>query len=131
MFKRTRIDAAITNKWLIMTKFILLLITSLLLASPAYAEPTTNIDPRYCGGEPKRNTSGKIVRSVTERKRFEALYPLPPQYKRTEWQVDHTLPLSEGGCDTLVNMTWLPKAIKTCPDYMCKDRWERIIYNRN
>ena len=94
----------------------------------AYADPTTNADPRYCGGEPKRHASGKIVRSVTERKRFETLYPLPTQYKRNEWQVDHVIPLVVGGCDLLINMQWLPKSIKTCAANDCKDRWERIIY---
>lgn len=97
--------------------------------SIAYAGPT-NIDPRYCGGEPKRNAAGKIVRSIAERKRFETLYPLPIQFKRKDWQVDHTIPLSEGGCDTVVNMQWLPKVIKTCTDVNCKDRWERKVYQK-
>lgn len=97
--------------------------------SIAYAEPA-NIDPRYCGGEPKRNAAGKIVRNIAERKRFEAMWPLPVQFKREDWQVDHTLPLSEGGCDTVVNMQWLPKAIKTCADDLCKDRFERVIYKK-
>lgn len=97
-------------------------------ASIAHAEPIS-ADPRYCG-EPKRNTSGKIVRSIAERKRFETLYPLPIQYKRNEWQVDHVIPLAVGGCDLLINMQWLPKAIKTCADDMCKDRWERKVYQK-
>lgn len=104
------------------------IVAACLATAFAYAEPTTNTDPRYCGCEPKRNTDGKILRSVAERKRFEALYPLPPQYNRDEWQVDHVIPLANGGVDKIVNMQWLPKKIKTCADEFCKDRWERIIY---
>lgn len=95
----------------------------------SYGETIIN-DPRYCGGEPKRDAAGKIVRSITERKRFEAMWSLPTQFKRKDWQVDHTIPLSEGGCDTVVNMQWLPKVIKTCADASCKDRWERKVYQK-
>ena len=108
------------------------IVATCLATALAYAEPTANTDPRYCGGEPKRNAAGKIVRNIGERKRFEAMWPLPAQFKRADWQVDHTIPLSEGGCDTVLNMQWLPKAIKTCADDNCKDRWERVIYkNKN
>ena len=99
-------------------------------AALAYAEPVQLTDPRYCGGEPKRNAAGKIARNIAERKRFEALHPLPAEYTRAEWQVDHTIPLSEGGCDTIINMSWMPKKIKTCADDWCKDRWERLIYKK-
>lgn len=58
------------------------------------------------------------------------MWPLPTQFKREDWQVDHTIPLSEGGCDTVVNMQWLPKVIKTCADANCKDRWERKVYQK-
>ena len=34
-------------------------------------------------------------------------------------------PLASGGCDSVTNMQWLPKTIKTCTDDDCKDRWER------
>lgn len=106
---------------------LLTIIVCTLLTAYVYAEPTINTDPRYCG-EPKRNASNRIIRSITERKRFEATYPLPAQFKREEWQVDHVIPLKSGGCDKLFNMQWLPKKIKTCADDMCKDRFERIIY---
>ncbi len=110
-------------------KIIIIAMTFCLLVviTPSRSE-LTNTDPRYCGGEPKRNAAGKIVRNIAERKRFETLYPLPIQYKRNEWQVDHVIPLAVGGCDLLINMQWLPKSIKTCAGDMCKDRFERIIY---
>lgn len=105
--------------------FVLLLVAC---SDPVYAETVS--DPRYCGGEPKRTTSGKILRSKSVRLEFERIYPLPVGYKRDEWQVDHTLPLANGGCDSIINMQWLPKAIKTCAGDWCKDRWERILYQR-
>jgi len=116
----------------VIENIIAVIVAACLATALAYAEQTVNTDPRYCGSEPKRNAAGKIVRNIAERKRFEAMWPLPAQFKRADWQVDHTIPLSEGGCDTMVNMAWLPKAIKTCADDNCKDRWERVIYrNKN
>ncbi len=112
-----------------MRKLLTIIVCTLLTAN-VYAEPEISTDPRYCG-EPKRNTSGKIVRSIAERKRFETLYQLPEQYRREEWQVDHVIPLSVGGCDLIINMQWLPKSIKTCADDMCKDRFERVIYKNH
>lgn len=82
------------------------------------------VETRYCG-EPKRYADGRLARSVTVVKYFEALYPLPPQYNRDDWQVDHVIPLASGGCDAIRNLQWLPKTIKTCADDDCKDRWER------
>lgn len=82
------------------------------------------VETRYCG-EPKRYADGRIARSVTVVKEFERRYPLPAQYSRNDWQIDHVIPLASGGCDAVRNMQWLPKAIKTCPDDVCKDRWER------
>lgn len=84
-------------------------------------------DIRYCG-EPKRTASGKIKRSAAVLRDFEARYPLPVEYRRSDWQIDHVIPLAVGGCDALHNLQWLPKKIKTCSDDSCKDRWERIIY---
>ena len=82
------------------------------------------VDTRYCG-KPDRNADGSIKRSYKVRKEFERLYPLPAQYNRDDWQVDHVIPLAIGGCDSVNNMQWLPKAIKTCSSDYCKDRWER------
>ena len=96
----------------------------------ACAELVNFADPRYCNCEPKRNAEGKIMRSVTERKRFEALYPLPTQYNRADWHVDHIIPLANGGVDKIINMQWLPKNIKTCAGDWCKDRWERELYKK-
>lgn len=92
-------------------------------AHPAYADNHLT-ETRYCG-EPKRTKAGKISRSKTVRLEFERLYPLPPGYDRSKWQVDHVIPIAAGGCDSVSNMQWLPESIKTCADDHCKDRWER------
>lgn len=81
-------------------------------------------ETRYCG-EVVRNADGSIKRSSTVRKAFEKLHPLPSTYNRADWQIDHVIPLSVGGCDSVSNMQWLPKMIKTCAADYCKDRWER------
>jgi hypothetical protein len=105
---------------------LLIILIGLVYGDAVYADP---VDARYCG-EPKRNEAGKIVRSITVRKQFEALYPLPPEYKRSSWQVDHVIPLKNGGCDSIINMQWLPLVLKICSGTICKDRWERDIYKR-
>ena len=98
-------------------------VVMLLGSEPVYADNHLT-ETRYCG-EPKRTASGKIKRSAAVRREFERLYPLPPGYKREEWQIDHPIPIDRGGCDAVRNMQWLPKSIKTCADDDCKDRWER------
>lgn len=108
-----------------MLKIILAVL--LMASSAAYAGLDPYTDYRYCG-EPKRNKDNTIKRSNAVREAFERIYPLPPGNKRSEWQLDHVLPLSEGGCDAVFNMQWLPISIKTCSDDKCKDRFERIIY---
>lgn len=97
----------------------------MIAASNVYADPV--IDARYCG-EPERTATGKIKRSKAIRLQFERLYPLPAGYDRSKWQVDHVIPRARGGCDSVINMQWLPESIKTCASDDCKDRWERVIY---
>lgn len=102
--------------------YLLMSITLALSASIALA------DDMRCCVEPKRNASGKIVRSKAVRLEFEKLYPLPAGSNRDDWHVDHVIPLANGGVDKIINMQWLPKKIKTCAEDYCKDRFERIIY---
>jgi hypothetical protein len=42
--------------------------------------------------------------------------------------MDHTIPLACGGCDAVVNLSWLPTAIKSGGSPQNKDRWERRVY---
>lgn len=106
-----------------------LFFTVLFFIASAHSHSET-IDSRYCG-EPDRYESGKIKRDKVALRKFEDLYPLPSNYDRKEWQIDHVIPLAVGGCDDIHNLQWLPKIIKTCANSGCKDRWERIIYKRS
>lgn len=91
-------------------------------------------DPRYCG-PPARDADGGIHRSTAQRAAFVRMHPCPVNGAVTGacpgWSVDHVIPLACGGCDTPVNMQWLPATIKSCAGTQCKDRWERKIYETN
>jgi len=85
-------------------------------------------DPRYCG-EPARTAAGRIIRSRAVLNDFAKVFPCPttlaPIASCPGWQIDHVIPLASGGCDSQVNLHWLPVQIKTCALPACKDRWER------
>jgi len=91
-------------------------------------------DARYCSIEPVRNDDGTIKRSAAVVREFRQYHPCPSTGKVDGpcegWQVDHVIPLAVGGCDSVVNLQWLPIEIKTCPGDKCKDRWERKVYRR-
>lgn len=91
-----------------------------------YAEDRL-IETRYCG-KPARTTGGKIKRSAIVIRTFERLYPLPAGYTRSDWAIDHVIPLANGGCDAVRNMQWMPAAGKSCSEDYCKDRYERVVY---
>ena len=88
-------------------------------------------DPRYCG-EPDRYESGRIKRSGAVLREFARTFPCPATLDHVTscpgWAIDHTIPLASGGCDSVINLTWLPVQIKSCASDWCKDRWERT-YN--
>lgn len=100
-------------------------------ALPAPGEPGAVEDARYCG-EPSRTPAGRIKRSRAALDDFVKVFPCPANLKHTTscpgWNIDHTIPLASGGCDTPVNMSWLPVAIKACNKNVCKDRFERACY---
>jgi hypothetical protein len=105
-----------------------LLAIMLMLATCAFAA-----DPRYCG-PPKRDASGRIVRSHAARAAFVMEVACPANGSHDVdagcpgWALDHVWPLASCGCDAPVNMQWLPLTIKSCAGTQCKDRWERKVY---
>jgi hypothetical protein len=117
------------------------LMTTLLLAAtaatlahaqlPAAGQPGAVPDPRYCG-EPERTPDGRIKRSRTVLREFARVFPCPetlqPVPSCPGWGIDHILPLASGGCDSVINLQWLPDSIKRCADDDCKDRWERTYH---
>jgi hypothetical protein len=81
-------------------------------------------DLRFCG-EPKRDSRGDISRSSTVIAEFKKLFPLPAQYNRNDFQINHAIPLVCGGCDSIENLIWMHKKAKTCNEDYCQDRHEQ------
>lgn len=97
----------------------------------AFAGPLD--ETRYCGVENiRRDAAGKIIRRADVIRAFRKLYPCDVTGKTTGacpgWAINHTLPLSEGGCDSVSNLDWMPIEIKSCAGKYCRDRWERRVY---
>lgn len=93
---------------------------------PAPGEPGAIKDKRYCG-EPERNLDGSIKRDPKVLSEFKKVFPCPRTLKVGAcrgWQMNHTIPLSRGGCHSAENLTWLPIEVKTCTQAWCIDRWE-------
>lgn len=82
-------------------------------------------DSRFCG-EPERYANGVIKRNPAVVAEFERLYPLPPQFSREKFQVNHAIPRVCGGCDTIENMIWMAVPAKTCAEWYCQDRHEQL-----
>ena len=105
--------------------------TLVMAQMPAPTEPGAVDDARYCG-EPERYENGRIKRSSTVLRRFAEVFPCPstlqPVTSCPGWQVNHTIPLASGGCDSQINLNWLPVRIKTCTEPWCVDRWERTYH---
>ena len=116
-------------------KIFAVIVISLLLAPCPFVYADIKDDPRYCG-EPKRDARGDIVRNRKELSKFKAMYPcesFADKFGTTcgEWQVNHSLPLVCGGCDTVANMEWQHVSVKTCAlstGVLCTDRVEQAIY---
>jgi hypothetical protein len=93
-------------------------------------------DARYCGVVNRVFPSGETKRSAAIKNQFKADWPCNTPCDAT-WQIDHVIPLIEGGCDAAINMAWMPPSIKSCAaptkpgDPYCKDRWEQDVYRHD
>lgn len=109
--------------------FKALLILLSVAVAVAVASPLD--ETRYCG-EPARTAKGDILRRADVLAAFKKIHPCPSTGKSTGacpgWNIDHVIPLANGGCDAVPNLQWLPIQIKRCPGEICKDRWERKVY---
>ena len=110
-------------------KIKLILLIFLFLSLNVSAE-TEIVDARYCG-KPERTASNKIKRNTNLIRQFKKMYPIPPELSYMEFEVDHVIPLDQGGCDSIINLNYLPKSIKSSDNPYAKDRWERKLYPRN
>lgn len=108
-----------------MKKYILIL--AALISFNVFAE---TVDSRYCG-EPERYSNGKIKRNANLVKQFKEMYPIPEELKHMNFEVDHVIPLANGGCDSLINLQYLPQEIKSTSNPLAKDRWERKLYKKD
>jgi hypothetical protein len=112
---------------------ILLLLPTLAFAGlPPPGSLDAPADARYCG-EPRRNVDGRIIRSLTAKRNFVAVWACPStglhEISCPGWAIDHVIPLAKGGCDLAFNMQWLPNAIKSAAGRYPKDRWELCVYD--
>jgi len=93
----------------------------------------SRVDYRLCGEAP-RDSNNVIVRSSSVLAAYKRLHPCPVTGSSTGackgWAVDHIIPLASGGCDSVINMAWMPVQIKSCKADWCKDRWERTYYGK-
>ena len=107
-------------------------VAALLINTAAFASPLE--ETRYCTIEPVRTEDGRIARRYDVLRAFRSIHPCPSTGNRygacPGWNMDHVIPLSVGGCDSVSNLQWLPVEIKRCADDLCKDRWERDVYLR-
>lgn len=86
-------------------------------------------DARFCGVVYRNAKTHEIIRSAAVVRAFKREWPCVAPCDAT-WQVDHIEPLANGGCDSIINMQYLPPQIKSCAGLHCKDRWERILYHK-
>jgi hypothetical protein len=105
-----------------------------ILAS-VFSVSAQTIDPlkeyRYCGTV-QREENGTISRSNRVINAYKKIHPCPSTGMSIGacpgWAIDHIIPLANGGCDSVVNMAWMPNQIKSCSSQYCIDRWERKYY---
>lgn len=108
---------------------LLLSTLSLFIVNLCYANPL--LDNRYVP-EIKRDAKGQISRRADVLAAFKRIHPCPSTGKSSGacpgWSLDHIIPLSVYGADSVSNLQWLPNELKTCAGSICKDRWERRVY---
>ena len=102
----------------------LFLLVILLYVTPVNAD--NHLTETRCCKIPERNADGSIKRNRAVVRAFERLYPLPEGYDRSEWQINHSVPLSCGGFDIVSNLMWMKKEAKTCKEDWCQDRHEAL-----
>ena len=114
---------------------IWLLIQSTSISAQVLQPAAPAVDPlkeyRQCG-IPKRTVDGTIKRRSNVLTAYKKLHPCPVTGKSMGscpgWAINHIIPLAKGGCDSVINLAWMPNQIKSCASPYCIDRWERTYY---
>lgn len=107
----------------------ILMLCAIVFAFPAVSGPLD--ETRYCG-PPARNAAGVIIRRSDVRTAFKKIHPCPSTGLTSGacpgWQINHTVPLICGGCDSLSNLSYMPTILKAGPGALPIDRWELKVY---
>lgn len=113
----------------ILAVLIVVVLVLAVYVNVAHAGPLD--ETRYCG-PPARNAKGEIIRRADVRAAFRRVHPCPSTGETSGacpgWQINHTVPLICHGCDSLVNLSWIPTVLKSGPGQMPIDRWEQKVY---
>jgi hypothetical protein len=94
-------------------------------AAPGPFKKTTT--PKFAPSRPAsgRNASGRIQRSASAKRAFQASHPCPSTGATTGacrgYVIDHVKPLACGGMDNPSNMQW-----QIAAEAKAKDKWERV-----
>jgi len=114
-----------------------IILTLLATSIPTIADTTplsSYSDPRFQGFV-IRDKNGRIKRSRAVLRKFQKIHPCPSTGLTTGkcpgWSLDHVYSLACGGVDDIINLQWMPYAIKTCKQPYCKDRYERKIIHHD
>jgi len=96
--------------------------------APTIAVPVTTVPTaptEYTSTVVERNSHGRIERSSSAKRTFEALHPCPSTGKTSGpckgYVIDHVKPLACGGADAPENMQW-----QTAAAAKAKDKVERV-----
>ena len=109
---------------------VLILAFALNIVTSAFASGHLS-ETRYCWPI-VRDANGVIVRSTAVYREFRKLYPCPTTGLTygpcAGWAANHTVPLICNGCDSVVNLSWVPVILKAGPGSLPIDRWEQKVY---
>ena len=89
-------------------------------------------ETRICKTPPGRSADGSIIRRADVLAAFKKANPCPstglPIGACPGWRMNHSKPLSCGGCDSVVNIVWVPNVLKSGPGKYPIDRWELKVH---
>lgn len=104
------------------TLMVILMINAMIFCVEVHAGKFTDI---RCCEEPRRDKSGKIIRSQSLIKFMDEQYPLPSHLKKEDYHWNHAIPLVCGGRDIPENLLRMHVDAKNCAEDYCQDLHEQ------